>query len=117
MSEMGNINSYKNGNGEDDIVTNDEVDESGAVEASEYAGKAMPDVPEAKTEDVEDEEPLFDAPMPEAQEDKYAPELPITHLINPENKRVVEATPDLMKRKDLVPCDENGKKVLDHRIL
>ena len=51
------------------------------------------------------------------QGDKYAPELPITHLKNPVNNKVFAATPDLMKRRDLVPCDEDGKKVYDHRCL
>lgn len=51
------------------------------------------------------------------QNDKYAQELPITHLKSPENNRVFAATPDLMSRKDLIPCDEHGKKVYDHRCL
>lgn len=47
--------------------------------------------------------------------DKYAPELPITHLINPVNKRVFAVTPDLLANRDLVPCDKHGTKVYDHR--
>ncbi len=54
----------------------------------------------------------------EAPVSKHPVELPITHLKNPENKnKVFAATPDLLKRRDLVPCDENGKQVYDHRRL
>ncbi len=42
-------------------------------------------------------------------------ELPITHLKNPENRRVFDASPELMKRRDLIPCDKNGIKVHDYR--
>ncbi len=51
------------------------------------------------------------------EEAKKATEKPITHLLNPINKRVFQVTPDIITRKDLIPCDKDGKKVPDHRVL
>lgn len=120
---------------QNDNVAESEVDESGAVEAAEYAGitedvegeNITPETETPKAEgcpgilgapgqdvDVPSDEPQSETVV---QEDKYAQEVPITHLKSPVNKKVFEATPDLMKRKDLVPCDEDGKKVYDHRCL
>ena len=111
---------------QNDNVVESEVDESGAVEAAEYAG-ITEDVegentpPEDGTVDdgANDHRLSTEEPQSETvvQDDKYAQEVPITHLKSPVNKKVFEATPDLMKRKDLVPCDEDGKKVYDHRRL
>ncbi len=44
-------------------------------------------------------------------------EVEITHLKHPVSHRVFEATELLLKRKDLIPCDEDGNKVYDNRIL
>lgn len=95
-----------------------ELDGSEAIEVAEYAGEQItfdePDGPPATDEPdtevvggaVNTERPIKDIPKEE----------PITHLKNPENKnKVFPATPALMKRKDLVPCDENGKTAYDHR--
>jgi hypothetical protein len=49
------------------------------------------------------------------QNDKYVQERPITHVKNMVNKQIFAITPDLMKRRDLMPCDEDGKLVYDHR--
>lgn len=51
----------------------------------------------------------------EAQNDKYAEEKPITHVKNMTTKNIFEATPHLMKRQDLFPCDKDGNLVHDHR--
>lgn len=88
------------------------LDESGAVEAAEYAGVDLPEGVEDETTPPEADEPQSETVV---QGDKYIQELPITHLKSPVNSRVFEATPELMRRKDLVPCDEDGKKVYDHR--
>jgi hypothetical protein len=60
------------------------------------------------------------APGFDANEDKPGKEVPneapITHFLSPTNRRVNVATPALMARKDLFPCDENGKKVYDSRV-
>lgn len=102
---------------QNDNVIEPELDESGAVEAAEYAGK---DIADAVDKDILDnvykaaeEEEVVAAH--EAPVSKHPVELPITHLKNPQTRRVFEATPELMKRKDLLPCDEDGKNVLDHR--
>lgn len=76
-----------------DEVVEADIDESGAIEAAEYAG-------------ITEEAPIAK---------KYQEELPITHLKNPENNQIFEVTPELMKRKDLKPCDEDGKLIHDHR--
>jgi hypothetical protein len=44
-------------------------------------------------------------------------EVEITHLKNLENGQIFEANDILMRRKDLVPCDEDGNKVHDNRRL
>lgn len=118
----------------ENVIEDNELDETGAVEAVEYAGKisteaianaktfikTLPEFPATIKKDSSDPvhsskvEPVSEAV---AQGSKYAKELPITHLKNPVNKKVFQATPDLMKRKDLWPCDENGKKAYDHRCL
>lgn len=118
----------------DNVAEGNELDETGAVEAAEYAGKdaaedianakafikTLPDFPATIKKDVSGPvHPSKVEPVSETvvQGNKYAKELPITHLKNPVNNKVFAATPDLMKRRDLVPCDEDGKKVYDHRCL
>lgn len=89
------------------------------VEAKAFM-KTIPDFADTLNENASDPvHPSKVEPVSETvvQGSKYAKELPITHLKNPVSKRVFEATPDLMSRKDLVPCDEDGKKVYDHRCL
>ena len=63
----------------------------------------------------EDANPRFD--VDENKPGKEVPrEDPIEYLLSPENRRVHDATPALLKRKDLIPCNKEGKKVYDHRI-
>ncbi|MCP4257973.1 MAG: hypothetical protein GY774_10665 [Planctomycetes bacterium] len=45
------------------------------------------------------------------------PEAPIEYLLNPVNKRVFEVNDDLVKRKDLVSCTKEGKRLHDNRRL
>ncbi len=117
-------------------VVESEIDESGAVEAAEYAGEQIAfedDQDNLSGKNIADavDKEILESVCNDAEEDrlktpdlaaapagKHPAELPITHLKNPENKnKVFPATPDLMKRRDLVPCDENGKQVYDHRRL
>lgn len=42
-------------------------------------------------------------------------EVPIKYLKSLVNGRVFPVSEDLIRRKDLIPCDENGKKIYDHR--
>lgn len=53
--------------------------------------------------------------MPGEEEALNVEEMPITHVKNMETKQVFEATPVLMKRRDLMTCDIDGKLVPDHR--
>jgi hypothetical protein len=72
-----------------------------------------PSVPE---KNVVEDAPMFD--IDEDKPGKEVPkEVPIEYFLNPVNRRVHVATPALMARKDLLPCDENGKKVYDSRVL
>jgi hypothetical protein len=65
------------------------------------------------------EQDSVEVDMPQSEKvtqyDKYAEEKPITHVKNMETKQVFEITPNLMQRRDLMPCDEYGKLVYDHR--
>lgn len=105
------------------------LDESGATEASEYAGIELPEEDAevnvvdltASQEETMEPEPEGDEPKglaseTAAQDSKYVPEQPITHFKNMVNRKVFAATPELMKRRDLMPCDEKGKLVHDHRV-
>lgn len=99
-------------------VTNSQIDESGAIEAAEDAGEQITFNDEQDDlADGQEDSTEFDMPESEkvVQNDKYAEEKPITHVKNMENNQVFEITPDLMKRRDLFPCDEDGKLVPDHR--
>jgi hypothetical protein len=42
-------------------------------------------------------------------------EVPIEYLKNPANGRIFAVNENLLRRKDLIPCDEDGNKVYDHR--
>jgi hypothetical protein len=42
-------------------------------------------------------------------------EVPIEYLKSPVNGRIFAVNEDLLKRKDLIPCDEDGKKIYDNR--
>jgi hypothetical protein len=51
----------------------------------------------------------------EIRDKKYPVEVEITHLKHPVNGRIFEVNPDLIRNKELIPCDEDGKKVYDNR--
>jgi hypothetical protein len=65
---------------------------------------------------MKDDAPAF-TPDPDKPEKDVPLEVPIEYLMNPENNnKVFDATEFLLKRKDLIPCTKEGKKVYDHRI-
>ncbi len=61
---------------------------------------------------------LEEMTIPKEERIKDIPEeVEITHLKNLENGQVFEVNPDLIRRKDLIPCDADGNKVYDNRRL
>lgn len=69
------------------------------------------------TETMKDNAPTIDDQNPKFESEKDVPEeVAIEFLMSPENKRIHAASPELLRRKDLIPCDKNGKRIYDHRI-
>ena len=92
-------------------TTRENEEAPGAVGAETLKDAVDKDVLESVT-DAANEAPVSEK---EAQNDKYAEEKPITHVKNMTTKNVFDATPHLMKRRDLFPCDKDGNLVHDHR--
>ncbi len=81
-----------------EVVRDYEV--SGVVEAESETTAPEPKIIESEiTEEA-----------PEADVSKTV-SVTCTHLKNPENGRVFPVNKDLLKRKDLIPCNKDGKRV------
>jgi hypothetical protein len=101
------VGSLEDALGKDDAVFQD--DQNDSVQDDQSGENTV-------TEGMKDDAPAF-TPDPDKPEKDVPLEVPIEYLMNPENNnKVFDATEFLLKRKDLIPCTKEGKKVYDHRI-